>query len=89
MSKTPIGETLQLLWRLFLWGVMTIYYILEAIVGLFIPDRCKRKEIRGNIALVTGGGSGIGRLMCQKLAAKGAIIVTWDVVEAGRKTTLY
>jgi short-subunit dehydrogenase involved in D-alanine esterification of teichoic acids len=37
---------------------------------------------------ITGGGSGIGRLLAQKFAKLGAIIVTWDVNERGNKETV-
>ncbi|XP_050718231.1 epidermal retinol dehydrogenase 2-like isoform X2 [Eriocheir sinensis] len=81
------SEILVLVGRLLLWVVVTIYYILEATVLRFVPRKYKFKNIRGNVALVTGGGSGIGRLMCLRLAAEGAIVVTWDVSEAGNLET--
>ena len=34
------------------------------------PFQMFRKEIAGDVVLVTGGGSGIGRLMCIRLAAR-------------------
>ena len=46
------------------------------------------KSIKGNIVLITGGGSGIGRLMSLKLADLGAIIVTWDVNAKGNEETV-
>ncbi len=36
-------------------------------------------EIAGRHALVTGGASGIGRLMARKLAALGARVTIWDI----------
>ncbi|KAG0716623.1 Short-chain dehydrogenase/reductase family 16C member 6 [Chionoecetes opilio] len=71
-----------------LWVLLALYYALEALVLLVVPANYRRKNIRGSVALVTGGASGIGRLMCLKLAAKGAIIVTWDVSEAGNAETV-
>ncbi len=46
------------------------------------------KDVRGDIALVTGGGGGIGRIMAKKLAARGAVIVTVDLKEEWNKETV-
>ena len=46
------------------------------------------KSVKGDIVLITGGGSGIGRLMSLKLADLGAIIVTWDVNAKGNEETV-
>jgi all-trans-retinol dehydrogenase (NAD+) len=37
---------------------------------------------------LTGGGSGIGRLMALKLAELGATVVSWDINEKGNKETV-
>lgn len=36
-------------------------------------------DISGQHALITGGASGIGRLMAQQLAARGARVTIWDI----------
>ena len=64
------------------------YYIIEATIKLFIPERFFYKDISGQIVLVTGGGSGIGRLLCKKLARLGARVVTWDINEKGNQETV-
>jgi len=66
----------------------TFYYIFEAAVKLFIPSKMFHKDISGQIILVTGGGSGIGRLMCLKYAEMGAKVVTWDINSKGNQETV-
>ncbi|XP_045127037.1 short-chain dehydrogenase/reductase family 16C member 6-like isoform X2 [Portunus trituberculatus] len=78
------NQVVLVLW----WLVLTAYYTLEAMVMMVVPKKYRAKDVRGSVVLVTGGGSGIGRLMCLKLAAKGAVVVTWDVSEAGNGETV-
>ncbi|KAK6302545.1 hypothetical protein J4Q44_G00269000 [Coregonus suidteri] len=71
-------ETLQVI-------VMSIYYNMEAFVQLFIP--LKKKNVTGEIVLITGAGSGIGRLMAEKFAPLGVSLVLWDINQEGMKET--
>lgn len=41
------------------------------------------KSVSGEIALVTGGGGGLGRLLSLRLANLGAIVVVWDINKQG------
>jgi rhamnulose-1-phosphate aldolase/alcohol dehydrogenase len=45
------------------------------------------KELARRIALVTGGGSGIGRAVAKRLAAEGAHVVVGDIDERGAQKT--
>lgn len=65
-----------------------IYHWLESIVLFFVPRRFKFKDINGEIALITGAGSGIGRLMAIKFAERGAILVLWDINAEGNGETV-
>ncbi|HEY6419209.1 MAG TPA: SDR family oxidoreductase [Candidatus Binataceae bacterium] len=45
-------------------------------------------EIRGKVAVITGGGSGIGRATSERFAHEGAAIVVVDIDEAGGAETV-
>lgn len=59
--------------------------IFIAMFRVFIPP--PDKSVAGNVVLLTGGGSGIGRLMAVELAQRGAVIVSWDVNADGNEET--
>lgn len=46
------------------------------------------KSVRGEVVVLTGGGSGIGRLVSLRLAALGATVVTVDVNKKGNDETV-
>ncbi|XP_006266562.1 epidermal retinol dehydrogenase 2 [Alligator mississippiensis] len=71
-------ETLKVL-------VLSTYYLLESLVRCVIPRR--KKNVTGEIVLITGSGSGIGRLMALKFARLGAVLVLWDIDPEGNKET--
>ncbi|KAK1173788.1 epidermal retinol dehydrogenase 2 isoform X2 [Acipenser oxyrinchus oxyrinchus] len=71
-------ETLQVIF-------LSTYYLLEAFVKLFIPAR--RKNVTGEIVLITGAGSGIGRLMALEFSKLGVTLVLWDINQEGSKET--
>ncbi|EDV19357.1 Epidermal retinol dehydrogenase 2 [Trichoplax sp. H2] len=58
--------------------------IVISILRCFIP--APKKDVKGKIFLITGGASGLGRLMATKFAALGGIIVIWDINEQGNKS---
>lgn len=55
-----------------------ILAIYRSIVG--IP----KKDLKGSIALVTGGGGGLGSLIALRLARLGCVIVLWDINKRGQ-----
>ncbi|XP_023776787.1 epidermal retinol dehydrogenase 2-like [Cyanistes caeruleus] len=61
--------------------VLTVYYLLESLVFLVVPGR--KKNVSGEIVLITGAGSGIGRVLAIKFASLGATVVLWDINQEG------
>jgi rhamnulose-1-phosphate aldolase/alcohol dehydrogenase len=60
------------------------YWPLELYKLTLVPPE---KELARRIALVTGGGSGIGRAAAKRLAAEGCHVVIGDLDEAGARKT--
>ncbi|KAL6254267.1 hypothetical protein P5V15_014882 [Pogonomyrmex californicus] len=68
--------------------LLSIFAILKGMIKSFIPKKYKMKSIDGEIALVTGGGGGLGRLLSLRLADLGAIVIVWDINEIGIEETV-
>lgn len=68
---------------------LSLGIILRSTIKLFLPSTYKPfKKIKGEIVLVTGAGSGLGRLVSYRLAKMGATIVVWDINEEGINETV-
>jgi len=63
------------------------YYILRSIVLVFVPASWRYKDVSKDIVLITGAGSGIGRLTAVGFAKLGSKLVLWDVNREGNEET--
>jgi len=75
----------QTIYNLLLFVGMAIVYCTETILLTLMPHRYRAKSIKDEIALVTGGASGIGRLIASKLAKLGAHVIIWDINKSGKQ----
>ncbi|KAM9101665.1 short-chain dehydrogenase/reductase family 16C member 6-like [Sarcophilus harrisii] len=53
------------------------HYFVESLLFHIIPK--PKKNVAGEIVLITGAGSGLGRLLALKFVRLGAIVVLWDI----------
>uniref|UniRef100_L7M158 Putative hydroxysteroid 17-beta dehydrogenase 11 n=1 Tax=Rhipicephalus pulchellus TaxID=72859 RepID=L7M158_RHIPC len=75
-------------WHIVYNLILVLYYIAEAIVVKLMPRKyLQRKSVAGETVLVTGAGSGIGRLLSLRFAQRGARLVLWDIDRAGNEET--
>ncbi|XP_067664588.1 epidermal retinol dehydrogenase 2-like [Haliotis asinina] len=64
-----------------------LYFWLEAIVLAVLPASVRGKDISGETVLITGAGSGIGRLLAKRFADRGCRLVLWDINKEGNEET--
>ncbi|XP_006877356.1 PREDICTED: short-chain dehydrogenase/reductase family 16C member 6-like [Chrysochloris asiatica] len=62
-----------------------LYYFLESLAYKIFPKR--KKSVAGEIVLITGAGSGLGRQLAIKFGRLGAILVLWDINKEGNMET--
>ena len=66
--------------------VAQVYYGALELTKSVLP-KLFTKSIKGDVILITGAASGIGRLLALKLAALGAVIVSLDINKDGNEET--
>ncbi|XP_033219886.1 estradiol 17-beta-dehydrogenase 11-like [Belonocnema kinseyi] len=67
---------------------MAVVNITEAVVLRIIPRRYRSKSVKGEVALITGGAGGIGKIIAAKLANLGCNVVIWDINKVGIEQTV-
>lgn len=55
---------------------------------MFLVVPVRKKNVSGEIVLITGAGSGVGRHLAIKFASLGATVVLWDINQEGLNCTV-
>ncbi|KAK3749814.1 hypothetical protein RRG08_063097 [Elysia crispata] len=74
-------ESIALFWRVTWLWLAAVY---RAVAPISLQSR---KDVTGWLAVITGSGSGVGRLLAVRLAHLGCRVVLWDVNQAGNEAT--
>lgn len=61
--------------------IVGIGYVIQAIYRTMVGH--KKKNLKGAIAVVTGGGGGLGSLIALRLSRLGCTVVLWDINKQG------
>jgi all-trans-retinol dehydrogenase (NAD+) len=68
--------------------LLASYYGIISLVKQFVPYKYRiKKDVKGKNVLITGSGSGLGKLTAKKLAKLGAHLVLVDIDEKNNKQT--
>nr|XP_012629548.1 epidermal retinol dehydrogenase 2 [Microcebus murinus] len=71
--------------KLLIFLAKSLLTLLEAVVFTLLPK--PRKSVAGEVVLITGAGSGLGRLLALRFARLGSVLVLWDVNREGNEET--
>uniref|UniRef100_T1IWY1 Short-chain dehydrogenase/reductase 3 n=1 Tax=Strigamia maritima TaxID=126957 RepID=T1IWY1_STRMM len=62
-----------------------IYHFARSLILVFLPK--KKKDVSSDVVLVTGAGSGLGRLVSIEFSKLGSVLVLWDLNEKDNSET--
>ncbi|EDW36787.1 GL25873 [Drosophila persimilis] len=85
-------------WRQTLWNSWDAFadvaWFIICCVGFILQDLYyivfgyPEKELKTDIALITGGGNGLGRLLAERLGKMGTKVIIWDINKKGIAETV-
>ncbi|XP_007531587.1 epidermal retinol dehydrogenase 2 [Erinaceus europaeus] len=80
-----MATNMQLAADLLMFIGKSVYTFLESIILALVPN--PGKNVAGEIVLITGAGSGLGRLLALQFSRLGSVLVLWDINTEGNAET--
>jgi all-trans-retinol dehydrogenase (NAD+) len=80
-------DYLNLVFHLFVAIGVLLYSSFMSLVRILVPSKYRSKTVKNELILITGAGSGIGRLMAIRFADLGARLVLVDVNQEANELT--
>lgn len=77
---------LQTLMDVVVFVVTSLVHIGQALVWAVAGKQ--QKSLEGGVALVTGGGGGLGRLLAMRLARLRCTVILWDINKEGELSNI-
>ncbi|KAH8271699.1 hypothetical protein KR044_001393 [Drosophila immigrans] len=97
-AATPTSKASSLGWRQTLWNSWDAFadvaWFIISCIGYILQDLYyltfgyPEKELNTDIALITGGGNGLGRLLAERLGKMGTKVIIWDINKKGIAETV-
>lgn len=82
-----VNAVLKFLANFIKGSLIATYYFIKAVLLFFVPKCFLFKDVSNETVLITGGASGLGRLLALRMAKLGATVVIWDLNTTGLEET--
>ncbi|XP_032671620.1 short-chain dehydrogenase/reductase family 16C member 6-like [Odontomachus brunneus] len=83
---SSIKGILFIILKLLVLILKVLYYICEGTYRLFVPRQ--KKDVSGEVVLITGAGDGIGKELAIGYASLGATVICWDINKESNEQTM-
>jgi len=80
-------EILLTIFDLIVTLVLMLYSSVASLIRQIVPCKYRSKSIKDEVCLVTGAGSGIGKLMAKKFAKLGCRLILVDINQKDNEQT--
>ena len=81
------GNLINIIYHSIVVLILQFNALIQTLYKLAVPYKYRAKCVKGELVLITGAGSGIGRLMAKRFAKLGSRLVLVDIDQKGNEQT--